>query len=410
MGKLCFVIMGFGKKTDPSTNKTLDLNQTYKNIIKPAVTAAGYICVRADEIQGTGLIDTSMYALLMQAELVIADISTYNPNAIYELGIRHAVKPFSTIVIKESESKIPFDLNHTRTFTYKHLGEDIGADEAQRCQQALQELIKKVSQQPQVDSPLYEFLGEIEPPRLPETLYQSIIAQLAETEEHLFAITERAANLMKTDMAEAAKYWKKAHEKMPSETYFIQQQALCTYKSKQPSAEMALSDALLIINTLDPDGNVNDPETLGITGAIYKNIYLLKGDPAALDRALLYYGKGFEIRQDYYNGENYALCQNYKANISTDPEESVYFKVGARKTREAIYKMLFELVSSGEVNQVPDKMWIYATLANCCYAVGETSKGKEYEIIFLSLTDAQWQETSYRDNLKQLLKVIGHGS
>lgn len=88
--KICFVIMGFGKKSDPDLGKTYDLDKTYKNIIRPAVTASGYECVRADEVIDSGLIDKSMYALLMQADLVVADITTFNPNAIYELGIRHA--------------------------------------------------------------------------------------------------------------------------------------------------------------------------------------------------------------------------------------------------------------------------------------------------------------------------------
>src|ERR1700728_108691 len=94
--QICFVIMGFGKRTDYSTGRTLDLDQTYKNIIKPSVENSGYKCIRADEIQDSGIIDKSMYALLIKADLVIADISTYNPNAIYELGVRHAVRPFST--------------------------------------------------------------------------------------------------------------------------------------------------------------------------------------------------------------------------------------------------------------------------------------------------------------------------
>ena len=121
--------MGFGKKTDYSTGKTLDLDKTFKNIIKPAVEESGLICLRADEIQESGIIDKNMYTLLIQSDLVIADISTYNPNAIYELGIRHGVKPYATIIIKEKEGKIPFDLDHTRIFTYSHLGEDIGFDE-----------------------------------------------------------------------------------------------------------------------------------------------------------------------------------------------------------------------------------------------------------------------------------------
>lgn len=77
MKKRCFVIMGFGKKTDFASGRTLDLNKTYKNIIQPAVETAGYECIRADEIQDSTIIDKSMYAFLITSELVIADISTY---------------------------------------------------------------------------------------------------------------------------------------------------------------------------------------------------------------------------------------------------------------------------------------------------------------------------------------------
>ncbi|ANE56669.1 hypothetical protein [Methylomonas sp. DH-1] len=65
MRKICFTIMGFGKKTDYSTGKTYDLDKTYHGIIKPVVERCGYISIRADEIQDSGLIDKSMYALLI---------------------------------------------------------------------------------------------------------------------------------------------------------------------------------------------------------------------------------------------------------------------------------------------------------------------------------------------------------
>jgi len=103
------------------------LDKTYLNIIKPAVEKSDLECIRGDEIQDSGLIDKNMYALLLQADLVIADITTYNPNAIYELGVRHAVRPFSTIIIKEKHDSIPFDLNHNKIFHYEHMGDDIGA-------------------------------------------------------------------------------------------------------------------------------------------------------------------------------------------------------------------------------------------------------------------------------------------
>lgn len=103
--RICFVIMGFGKKQDPYTNRTIDLDATYNKIIQPSAEACDYKCIRADEILDSGTIDRSMYALLYKADLVIADITTDNANALYELGTRHALRPFSTIIIKGGESK-----------------------------------------------------------------------------------------------------------------------------------------------------------------------------------------------------------------------------------------------------------------------------------------------------------------
>ena len=68
--RTCFVVMGFGKKTDFETGRTLDLDKSYRNIIKPAVEAAGLACVRADEIVHSGLIDVPMYEQLLSADVV----------------------------------------------------------------------------------------------------------------------------------------------------------------------------------------------------------------------------------------------------------------------------------------------------------------------------------------------------
>ncbi len=90
--KLCFVIMGFGKKTDYKSGKTLNLDATYNEIIKPAVEECEIECIRADEISHSGSIDKEMYRKLLLADIVIADISTNNANALYELGVRHALR------------------------------------------------------------------------------------------------------------------------------------------------------------------------------------------------------------------------------------------------------------------------------------------------------------------------------
>ena len=104
--KKCFVVMGFGEKTDYQTSRVLDLDKTYKHIIKKAVQEAGLECVRADEIPHAGTIEMPMFEQLLQADLVIADLSTSNLNAAYELGVRHALKPRTTIIIAHRLSTV----------------------------------------------------------------------------------------------------------------------------------------------------------------------------------------------------------------------------------------------------------------------------------------------------------------
>ena len=86
--------------------------------------------MRADEIQHTTLIDKPVFECLLQADVVVADVSTANANAIYELGVRHALKPGTTVVLVETDFAFPFDINHLSILRYEHLGKDIGASEA----------------------------------------------------------------------------------------------------------------------------------------------------------------------------------------------------------------------------------------------------------------------------------------
>ena len=236
--KICFVIMGFGKKTDPFTGRILDLDKTYENIIAPAIKESGLECIRADEVHDSGLIDKSMYALLIHADLVIADISTFNFNAVYELGIRHAVRPFSTIILKENNADtIPFDLNHNRIFSYNHEGLDISATEAKRCTNALVQLIGQVIEAKNVDSPMYEYIKGLNAPTLPDDELKDIIDRLGKEEKFVFVQRERARNYMKMKMfSEAEECWKKAATISGNDDYFIQQQASCRYKSEVPNS------------------------------------------------------------------------------------------------------------------------------------------------------------------------------
>lgn len=408
MDKICFVIMGYGKKTDPTLGKTFDLDVTYNNIIKPAVENAGFKCVRGDEVLESGIIDKSMYALLIHADLVIADITTFNPNAIYELGIRHAAKPFSTIIMKEKDGNIPFDINHNKTFTYSHMGEDIGVTESDRCVKALTNLIIEVDKTKETDSPLFHHIRGVQPYSLPPEEYIQIIKELAEKEKSIFALVEKAKiEMSNSNFSEAAKLWKKASDKVENDNYFIQQYALCTYKDKTVNPNVALTDALGIIRQLHPeDRNTTDPETLGITGAIYKRLWQNNVETTEyLDRAIEYYKKGFTINQDYYTGENYALCLDLKSQITKDDEEKIYLKFSAKKTRNEIVEIIEKLKDDEDFALRSDLKWIYATLSHCWFAIGNNEQHQIYHDKFFDLKPVEWEIQTFNDSLEHLKTI-----
>jgi hypothetical protein len=71
--------------------------------------------------------------------------------------------------------------------------------------------------------------------------------------------------------------------------------------------------------------------------------------------------------------------------------------MSARKTREAILKILLEIKEDASFDDRSDKRWIFATFANCYFALGETENGDKYETQFYSEKPAEWELTTYED-------------
>jgi len=274
--KKCFVVMGFGTKTDFQQQKTYDLDKTYRIIIKKAVEAAGLECIRADDVVHAGVIDKPMYELLQGADVVVADLSTSNANAIYELGVRHALRPHTTIVIAEKNFKFPFDIHSLLIRTYNHLGAGIDAEEAEDFREKLKQAIQELAGKKDADSPVYTFLPTLREPTLGEVKeLQSMAAAAAPAVED-----QTVSMLMKMfRQARKAENWagaKMALEQLkislPGDPFVLQQLALATYKGKPPDLEGAKNTLL----ELQPQ-TTNDPETLGIWGAIHKRMWELNG-------------------------------------------------------------------------------------------------------------------------------------
>ncbi|ALM83379.1 hypothetical protein [Bordetella sp. N] len=104
----CFVMMPFAPP----------LGDYYAKIYKPAIEKAGLRPVRADtEIFGTGKIIDQIWAGISSAKVLVAELTTRNPNVFYELGLAHALeKP--VVLVSSNEADIPFDLKHIRVIYY----------------------------------------------------------------------------------------------------------------------------------------------------------------------------------------------------------------------------------------------------------------------------------------------------
>jgi len=127
-----FVVMPFGKKevpkkpradmpADPDIGETalkVDFDAVYEELFKPALEAAKLQPFRADDAEAAGDILQDMFAELVTADFVLADISILNANVFYELGIRHTVGPRGVICLHAGWADRPFDVAPQRTFKY----------------------------------------------------------------------------------------------------------------------------------------------------------------------------------------------------------------------------------------------------------------------------------------------------
>lgn len=111
---VCFVIMPI---SDVHGYEPGHFGRVYEHILKPAIVAAGYVPIRADDTIKTDYIVVGIIQKIVESEMVICDFSARNPNVMYELGIRHAFnKPVA--LIKDRRTDKVFDIQGLRYVEY----------------------------------------------------------------------------------------------------------------------------------------------------------------------------------------------------------------------------------------------------------------------------------------------------
>lgn len=144
--KTCFVISPIGSVGSDVRKRS---DQVFKHVISKAVVPLGYKPIRADQIPEPGIITTQVIQQTIDAPLVIADLSTQNPNVFYELAVRHMTRKPLIMLITAGE-KIPFDVSASRVIQY-----DLGdLDTLDRARDEIIEQSKSMSTGKQLDNPI----------------------------------------------------------------------------------------------------------------------------------------------------------------------------------------------------------------------------------------------------------------
>jgi len=186
----CFVIMPI---SDVEGYETGHFGRVYEHIIKPACKKAGLRPVRADEVQVTNYIVIDILKKILDADMVICDLSSKNPNVLYELGIRQAFN-LPVTLIKDLRTSRVFDIQGLRYIEYD---ESLRIDKIENAVETIANTLKNTSALDESDvNSLVQLLG-VRPAKLPSieisddtglllNAINDIGARLSRLEEHTF--------------------------------------------------------------------------------------------------------------------------------------------------------------------------------------------------------------------------------
>jgi hypothetical protein len=419
---LCFVLMPFGKKADPS-GLTIDFDAVYQGVIKPAVVDAGLEPIRADEEQLGGIIHKPMFERLIFCPFAVADLTSVNANVFYELGVRHAVRPASTVLIFAEGGRLPFDVNFLRAIPYK-----LGADGRPSNEDEIREMLRRrlttaredsvQRETPTVDSPVFALLDGYPGIQREKTdvfrqqveysqFWKEKLAQarkegveaLQAIEEQLLPHIDAVESGVLIDLflsyrsvkawAQMIAFEKKLPRPLAATTMVREQLALALNRvGKGGDSEQVLRQVLAASGP--------SSETYGLLGRVYKDRWqaaLKDGDTfladGVLDQAIDAYTKGFESDwRDAYPGINAVTLMELRD--PPDPRRTELIPLVAYAAKRRIEK--------GQ----PD-YWDYATLVE----LGVLAKDHAATRAALSQASARirepWEPETTARNLKLIL-------
>ncbi len=179
MGWSAFVVRPFGLRKELTAKGEayeVDFDRIQRELIDPALLAAGIAGSTTENILQAGNIREDMFQLLAHADVVIADISLHNANVFYELGARHALRPKRTYMIRYEGAEVPFDIKTDRYLKYDR-------NQPGSSVQALADGLKAtLADRDGTDSPIFKLLPALKPPSIGDLVpvpkeFQEVLSQ-----------------------------------------------------------------------------------------------------------------------------------------------------------------------------------------------------------------------------------------
>ncbi len=384
----------------------------YAQLIAPAIADADLDPLRADEEQAGGIIHKPMFERLILCEYAVADLTSANANVFYELGLRHAMKPASTVLLFAEGGTLPFDVIPLRALPYK-LGADgepanVAADRAALATRL------KAARDMTTDSPVYELVeGFPDIQRLRTDVFRDRVDYSRQMKERLATARQQGADAVRAVAQDigsiadaeagvvvdlflsyrAVKAWDDMIALVPkmsrplASTAMVQEQLglALNRAGRGDEAERVLTE---LIETRGPSS-----ETCGILGRVYKDRWeaaLAAGDTfgarGLLDSAITTYLQGFERDwRDAYPGVNTVTLMELKEPPDTRRVQLIPVVAYAVERRIAAGK--------------PD-YWDYATLLEL-RVLGKDQQGA-YDALTaaLALVRERWETETTARNLR----------
>ena len=153
------LIQAQGLRVDPANGRSVDLDDS-REALRMALQRAGIEVLNSDDDPGA----PQTLQGLLDADLVLADLSTLPPDTLLQLGLRHGLRAGRSLLLADTDTLLPSSLRSLQVLRYARRGTRLDRREQAELDALLQTALARLPGQTHPDSPVYAALPALRPP------------------------------------------------------------------------------------------------------------------------------------------------------------------------------------------------------------------------------------------------------